>query len=44
MEETECQSCIYYDRADDRCTAFTCDIFNCDEPLPCEIGEEAKGA
>lgn len=36
-EIMECETCEYYDHEDGRCTAFTCDPFSCDEPLPCEI-------
>ena len=33
----ECDMCEYYDREDDRCTAFVCDGLDCDTPLPCEL-------
>lgn len=32
----ECEKCEYYDREGDRCAAFCCDPFSCDDPLPCE--------
>ena len=32
----ECKDCEFYDKEDDRCTAFVCSPFECDTKLPCE--------
>ena len=32
----KCIDCKFYDVEDDRCSAFSCDPFSCDDPLPCE--------
>lgn len=32
----ECKDCEFYDKEDDRCTAFVCSPFECDVKLPCE--------
>ena len=36
---TECDNCKWFDNEDNMCTAFVCDIFDCDSKLPCEKGE-----
>lgn len=37
--EESCNGCEYYDAEEDYCKALSCNPFNCDEPLPCEIEE-----
>jgi len=36
----DCESCKYYDQEEHYCTYIICAPGYCEEPLPCEEGEE----
>lgn len=36
--ELDCKQCRHFNAEENNCGAFTCTPFTCDDPLPCEKG------